>query len=113
MYESMTDRKNLKIDSNVYNRLADAKGSTDTWDEFLSRLLNSVEQGQMHLDRATLQDFDDKPDVDITLQASSDGELEVQFLDETGTQISGSTLSALEPEEEISLKISTGERKSD
>jgi predicted CopG family antitoxin len=106
----MSSRKNLKIDSDVYDRLADAKGSTDTWDEFLSRLLNSVDQDQVHLDRSTLEDFGDE-ESDIKLQASPTGELEIEFLDEKGSKISGSMLSALDANEEVLLRVRKGEKK--
>ncbi|WP_226011845.1 hypothetical protein [Halomicrobium salinisoli] len=109
----MSNRKTLKIDEAVYDQLADAKGSTDTWDEFLSRLVNSVEQGQVHFDRATLQDFDETDTSEITLHASSDGDLEIHFLDESGAQIGGSMLSVLDSEEEVVLRIETGERASE
>jgi hypothetical protein len=35
----MSERRNLTIDSAVHGRLAQAKGSNDTWGEFLTRFL--------------------------------------------------------------------------
>ena len=35
----MTDRKNLKIDADIYNRLRGEKTQYETWDAFFDRLL--------------------------------------------------------------------------
>jgi len=35
----MTDRKNLKIDSEMYERLRAEKGEYETWNGFFDRLL--------------------------------------------------------------------------
>lgn len=36
----MTDRKNLKISSETYERLREEKGQFETWDGFFNRLLD-------------------------------------------------------------------------
>jgi hypothetical protein len=105
----MSDRTNLTIDSAVHDRLAQAKGSTDTWDEFLSRLLNASEQGQVHLDRATLAEFDDGDDSDVTVRASDGGEVAIRFLDGDGETIGKTTLSALASGQEITLEVDSGQ----
>ena len=38
----MTDRKNLKIDVEMYDRLADAKRQYETWNAFFARLLDET-----------------------------------------------------------------------
>jgi hypothetical protein len=38
----MTDRKNLKIDNGMYERLRDEKGEYETWNGFFSRLLSEA-----------------------------------------------------------------------
>jgi len=103
----MSDRTNLTIDSGVHDRLSQAKGSTDTWDEFLSRLLNASEEGQVHLDRATLAEFDES-EAGTTVRASDAGTLRVQFLDSDGKKLGETTLSTLEPEQEVTLEVSEG-----
>lgn len=35
----MSDRKNLKIQEDTFDRLADEKGKYETWDGFLTRLV--------------------------------------------------------------------------
>jgi hypothetical protein len=38
----MTDRKNLKIDSEMYERLREAKTQYETWNAFFDRLLSEA-----------------------------------------------------------------------
>lgn len=38
----MTDRKNLKIDSEMYDRLRDEKTEYETWNHFFDRLLEEA-----------------------------------------------------------------------
>jgi predicted CopG family antitoxin len=40
----MTDRKNLKIDEDTYERLRDEKGEYETWNLVLNRLLDLAEE---------------------------------------------------------------------
>ncbi|WP_411967522.1 hypothetical protein [Haloferax sp. YSSS75] len=105
----MAERKNLKIDSNVYDRLAKQKGSKDTWDEFFSRLVNSVSQDQVHLDRATLKDFGGSEDADLEFTASTEGSLELRFTDESGNPVGRVTLESLKPNQEVSVAVEDGE----
>lgn len=104
----MSDRTSLKIDSRVYDRLAQAKGSTDTWDEFLSRLLNSVEEGQVHFDRATLEDFGEEDDETPSVQSTDQGTLEVRFVDEEGNQVGSTSISNLSGSQKLDLKVEEG-----
>jgi len=39
----MTDRKNIKIDAEMYERLRDEKGGYETWNALFDRLLSEVE----------------------------------------------------------------------
>lgn len=39
----MTDRKNLKVSVDTYDRLCDAKGQYETWDGFFHRVLEERE----------------------------------------------------------------------
>ena len=41
----MTDRKNLKIDAAMYERLREEKTQYETWNAFFDRLLSEVEDG--------------------------------------------------------------------
>jgi hypothetical protein len=104
----MSDRTNLTIDSAVHDRLAQAKGSTDTWDEFLSRLLNASEQGQVHLDRATLADFDDEGNV-LRVRASEGGTLRIEVRANDGEQLGETTLSTLAGGQEAELELVEGD----
>lgn len=106
----MSDRTNLTIDSDVYDQLAEAKGSNDTWSEFLSRLFNSAQGEQVHIDRSTLQDFDtgDEQANGPQLRASDQGAIELTFVDGDGTQLGSTSLAALEPEQTVVVTISTG-----
>ncbi|SEL88398.1 hypothetical protein [Haloferax larsenii] len=106
----MAERKSLKINSDVYDRLAKQKGSKDTWDEFFSRLVNSVSQDQVHLDRATLKDFGGSEEAKVGFKASSDGTLELRFTDESGTSLGGVTLDSLEPSQEVDVSVVVGEQ---
>ena len=38
----MTERKNLKIDIEMYDRLREQKGEYETWNAFFDRLLGEV-----------------------------------------------------------------------
>ena len=38
----MTDRKNLKIDAEMYDRLREAKTQYETWNAFFDRLLSEA-----------------------------------------------------------------------
>jgi len=38
----MTDRKNLKIDEQTYDRLREQKGQFETWDGTLNRMLDEL-----------------------------------------------------------------------
>ncbi|WP_144263716.1 zinc-binding metallopeptidase family protein [Haloglomus irregulare] len=40
-----TSRKNLKLNSEVYTRAADAKNDGETWDEFILRAVEKIESG--------------------------------------------------------------------
>lgn len=40
----MTDRKNLKVDPETYERLRELKGEFETWDGCLNRIADAVEQ---------------------------------------------------------------------
>lgn len=100
----MGDKTSLTIDSEVHDQLAQAKGSMDTWDEFLSRLLNASEEGQMHLDRATLAEFDEE-EARMNVRASV---LQIEFLGSDGQTLGETTLSTLEPEQEVTLKLREG-----
>lgn len=40
----MTDRKNLKIDPDTYDRLKEAKGRFETWDGLLNRLAEYADE---------------------------------------------------------------------
>lgn len=103
----MGDKTSLTIDSEVHDQLAQAKGSMDTWDEFLSRLLNASEEGQMHLDRATLAEFDEE-EARMNVRASGTGVLQIEFLGSDGQTLGETTLSTLEPEQEVTLKLREG-----
>jgi len=39
----MSDRKNLKIDAEIYNQLRDEKGEYETWNGLFNRLLDNSE----------------------------------------------------------------------
>ena len=39
----MTDRKNLKIDEQTYDRLRALKGQYETWDGFLNRAADAID----------------------------------------------------------------------
>lgn len=106
----MAERKSLKINSDVYDRLAKQKGSKDTWDEFFSRLVNSVNQDQVHLDRATLKDFGGTEESGLGFQASTDGSLELQLTDESGSRIGSVTFDSLEANEEVDVSVVVGEQ---
>jgi hypothetical protein len=38
----MTDRKNIKVHEETFERLADEKGQFETWDGFFARVLDDV-----------------------------------------------------------------------
>ena len=40
----MTDRKNLKIDTDIYERLREEKNEYETWNAFFDRLLTEVSE---------------------------------------------------------------------
>ena len=40
---SMTERKNLKIDVETYERLREEKGQYETWDGALNRMLDELD----------------------------------------------------------------------
>lgn len=40
----MTERKNLKIDEETYERLSDEKGEYETWNLVLNRLLDLADE---------------------------------------------------------------------
>ena len=40
----MSDRKNLKIDSEMYDRLQDEKTQYETWNHFFDRLLREANE---------------------------------------------------------------------
>jgi predicted CopG family antitoxin len=42
----MTERKNIKIDAEMYERLRDEKTQYETWNAFFDRLLGEVEDGE-------------------------------------------------------------------
>lgn len=105
----MPDRRNIKLSADVYERLADAKGSKDTWDEFLSRRFNSAEDGQVHLDRQTLDSFSDEPTAALRIRASDEGEVELVILDDSGTQIGATSLGTLDPGSEVSVVVQSGD----
>lgn len=108
----MSNKTNLTIDSELHDRLAQAKGSMDTWDEFLSRLLNASKEGQMHLNRATLSEFD-QGEIGMNVRASETGALQIEFLDSDGQTLGETTLSMLEPEQEVTLKLREGSQADD
>lgn len=105
----MTERKNLKVSPDVYESLAKVKGSKDTWDEFLSRMVNSVDQDQVHMDRATLRDFGDE-EGEIKLRASPEGELEIRLTDDSGKSMGSVSFDSLEPGQGVEISIIAGGR---
>jgi predicted CopG family antitoxin len=40
----MSDRKNIKVDEETYNRLTEQKGEYETWNLVLNRLLDIAEE---------------------------------------------------------------------
>jgi hypothetical protein len=40
----MADRKNLKIDAEMYERLREAKGGYETWNAFFNRVLDELDE---------------------------------------------------------------------
>ena len=40
----MTERKNLKIDVETYERLREEKGQYETWDGALNRMLDEIDE---------------------------------------------------------------------
>jgi predicted CopG family antitoxin len=104
----MTQQRNIKIDDAVFERLSEAKGSTDTWSEFLSRMVNASEEGQVHFDRKTIQSFEQIDTDEIELRASAAGELSFTLSNELGEQLGGLSLAALGDGEPLVLKIESG-----
>lgn len=107
---TVSDRRNIKIEPDVYNRLADAKRSHDTWSDFFSRLLNSAEGDQVHVNRSTLDEFntEENTETGVTLQASDSGKLVLEFSTD-GKHLGGTTLASLKPNETVEVTASEGQ----
>jgi hypothetical protein len=106
----MAERRNIKVSADVYERLVARKGSKDTWDAFLNRLVSSVNQEQAHIDRSTLRDFGNSPAGDLELRASSEGSIALNFVDDTRTSVGTVGLNSLDPNQTVTVTLSAGEQ---
>lgn len=101
---AMADSKTLSIDPAIYDRLADQKRASETWNELFGRLLGATEEGQVHLDRSTLADFGDDEEV-LETDAADDGTVEVRVHDSDGTVVGSTTVHTLAPNEPVTVEI--------
>ncbi|WP_153952832.1 hypothetical protein [Halosegnis longus] len=100
----MADYKTLSIDPAIYHRLADQKRASESWNELFGRLLGATEEGQVHLDRSTLADFDDDEEG-LETDASEGGTVEVRVQDSDGTVVGSTTVHTLAPNEPVTVEV--------
>ncbi|MEF8824765.1 MAG: hypothetical protein V5A27_00220 [Halapricum sp.] len=68
-----------------------------------------MNQDQVHMDRATLQDFGDE-EGEIKLRASPEGELEIRLTDDSGRSMGSVSFDSLEPGQGVEISVAKGER---
>lgn len=103
--------KAVEVDARTFDSLSDHKRSTDSWSDFLGRLLTAVHEDQVHMNRSTLEDFDlgDESADTVRLRASEQGVLTCVFVDDSGNEVGRTSPGTLSSETEITLEITTGE----
>lgn len=104
----MADTKRIEISNEVYEDLIDEKGS-DTWDQFLSKLMEAAYDKTGRLDTNTLEDFVTDESELASILVPDDGEIDLRFESSKGELGQAVTIENLPPGATMTIRLERGE----